>query len=257
VPIVTVLVAVAAAEAGATSSAGWGAFVGRQIGFGMMSGIAIGLAGAWLLHRQAARLQIEGVFRQLATVAIAAAAFATAGLLDGNGFIAAFVAGLAFGHVARDECSDVADFTEDEGELLTAITFITFGAVLVGPRLDELTWQIALYALASLTVVRILPTLVSMIGTGTYLETRLFIGWFGPRGLASILFALVVLEEHHTPATELIFTVAMWTVLVSVFAHGLSASPWAGRLAHRLQAGPDDMPEMAPMEEMPTRRQII
>jgi len=256
VPIVTVLIAVGAAEAGAVSNTGWGAFVGRQIGFGLLSGIAIGAGAAWLLHRQANQHQVEGVYRQLATIAIAAAAFSAASLLDGNGFIAAFVAGLAFGQVARDDCRDVADFTEDEGELLTAITFTTFGAALMGPLLDDLTWQIGLYAVASLTVVRMVPTLVAMIGTRTQFETRLFAGWFGPRGLASILFALVVLEEHHTPETELIFSVAMWTVLVSVFAHGLSASPWAGRLGRRLNEGPQDMPEMAPMIEMPTRRQL-
>jgi len=254
VPIVTVLIAISAAEAGGTSNAGMGIFVGRQIGFGLLSGVAIGAAGAWLLHYQASRGQIEGVFRQLATIAIAAAAFAAASLLDGNGFIAAFVAGIAFGQNAPEQCSDVSDFTEDEGELLTAITFITFGAVLIGPRLDELTWEIAVYAVASLTVVRMLPTLISMIGTGAHLETRLFAGWFGPRGLASILFALVVLEEHQTPATQQIFTVAMWTVLASVFAHGLTASPWTGRLARRLREAPEDIPERSPMAEMPTRR---
>ena len=177
-------------------------------------------------------------------------------MLDGNGFIAAFVAGLAFGHFAREECSDVIDFTEDESELLTAITFITFGAVLIGPRLGDLTWEIALYAAGSLTVVRMGPTLLSMIGTSGYLETRLFAGWFGPRGLATILLALIVLEGNHTDATEQIFAVAMWTVLASVFAHGLTASPWAGRLARRLREGPEDIPERAPVAEMPTRRQL-
>lgn len=256
VPVVTVLIAVAASEAGDTSNLGWGEFVGRQIGFGLLAGVAIGAVGAWMLHRQASRDQVEGVFRQLATIAIAAAAFAAASLLDGNGFIAAFVAGLSFGQVARADCEDVADFTQDEGELLTAITFVTFGAVLVGPHLDALNWQIALYAIASLTIVRMVPTLISMGGTGTLLETRLFAGWFGPRGLASILFALIVIEEHHTPATEQIFTVAMWTVLASVYLHGLTASPWTGRLAERLRAGPEDMPEKGPMGELATRRKI-
>ena len=254
VPIVTVLVAFAAAEAGATSNAGWGVFAVRQIGFGLLSGVVCGIVGAWLLHRRASQHQIEEVYRQLATIAVAAAAFATALLLEGNGFIAAFVAGLAFGYIAGDDCDDVADFTEDEGELLTAITFITFGAVLIGPLLGELTWQIALYAVASLTVIRIVPTVMSMAGTGSHLETRFFAGWFGPRGLASILFALTVLEEHRTDETELIFEVAMWTVLLSVFAHGVSAYPWAGRLARRIDQGPDDTPELAPMPDLSTRR---
>ena len=207
-----------------------------------------------MLRFQASRNQIEGVFRQLATIAVAAAAFSTASLLGGNGFIAAFIAGLAFGHWAREECKDVVDFTEDEGKLLTATTFITFGAVLIGPRLDELTWQIAVYAVLSLTVVRIIPTMLSLIGSGTSFETRLFAGWFGPRGLASILFALVVLEEHNTPETEQLFTVAMWTVLLSVFAHGITANPWTGGLARRLRKGPDDKAELAPIAGMATRK---
>ena len=253
-PVVTVLIAIAAAEVGATKDPGTTEFIVRQIGFGVLCGAAIGGVGAWLLGFQASRNQIEGVFRQLATIAVAAAAFSTASLLGGNGFIAAFIAGLAFGHLAREECKDVVDFTEDEGKLLTAITFITFGAVLIGPRLEELTWQIAVYAVLSLTVVRIIPTMLSLIGTGTSFETRLFAGWFGPRGLASILFALVVLEEHNAPQTEQLFTVAMWTVLLSVFAHGITANPWTGRLARRLREGPDDKAELAPIAGMATRK---
>ncbi len=256
VPVVTVLIAAAAAGGDTASDANWGEFVVRQIGFGLLAGVVVGTAGGWLLHERATRQEIDGVYRQLATIAIAAAAFAAAEILDGNGFVAAFVAGLAFGYVAREECADVADFTEDEGELLTAITFITFGAALAGPLLGDLTWQIAVYVFASLTAVRMVPTLLSMIGSGTYLETRLFTGWFGPRGLASILFALVVLEELDTTETDQIFTVAIWTVLVSVFAHGMTASPWAGRLARRLRDGSEDMPEMEPMVEMPTRRRM-
>jgi NhaP-type Na+/H+ or K+/H+ antiporter len=173
--------------------------------------------------------------------------------LDGNGFIAAFVAGLSFGHIARRQCTGVQDFTEDEGELLSAITFVLFGAVLVGPVLDNLTWQIALYVVLSLTVVRIVPVLLSLTGSGTFFETRLFLGWFGPRGLASILFALLVVEELDSDVGRTIFTVAAWTVLVSIFAHGLTANAWAGRLARRLNAEAEPMPEMEPVPELATR----
>jgi len=254
IPTVTVLLALAAVEADGISNSKVITFVARQIGFGLLAGVVIGLACGWLIYQRASKHQIEGVYRQLATIAVAASAFASASLLDGNGFIAAFVAGLAFGHIAPSQCKDVIDFTEDEGELLTAVTFLTFGAVLVGPLLGDLTWQIALYAVGSLTVVRMVPTALSMIGSGTQFETRPFAGWFGPRGLASILFALIVLEEHDTPGTEQVFTVVMWTVLLSVFAHGITASPWAGRLARRLKDGPADTAEVAPMTAMPSRR---
>lgn len=256
VPVVTVLLAIVAAEASETGFDVWGELVARQIGFGLLFGVGVGSAGGWLLHQRARAHEVEGVYRQLATIAVAVGAFSAAELLDGNGFIAAFVAGLAFGHVAREECSGVQDFTEDEGELLAAITFLVFGAVLVGPRLENLTWQIAVYAVASLTIVRMLPALIAMIGSGTLFETRLFAGWFGPRGLASILFALVVFEELDSPNIDTIVDIAFWTVLASIFAHGATASPWAGRLAARLESGDDDMPEMEPVHEHATRRRL-
>ncbi|WP_311198170.1 cation:proton antiporter [Ornithinimicrobium sp. INDO-MA30-4] len=228
-----------------------------QLGFGLTAGIIAGAGGGWLLHRRASAHQVEGVYRQLATIAMAAAAFAGAEVLGGNGFIAAFVAGLAFARVAANECKDVQDFTEDEAELLTAITFLIFGAVLAGPRLGNLTWEIALYGVLSLTLVRIVPVVISMIGSGTRYETRVFFGWFGPRGLASILFALVAFEDLHNSTGELIMDIAVWTVLFSIFAHGMTASPWAGRLGRKLESGPADMAEMEEVPELPTRRGMM
>ncbi|MGA8208927.1 MAG: cation:proton antiporter [Nocardioidaceae bacterium] len=254
VPIVTITLAVSASEAGGTG--GWGEFVVRQIGFGLLLGVGMGAVGGRLLHLRAVAGRVEGIYRQLATIAIAAGAYASAELLGGNGFIAVFTAGLAFGHLAREQCSGVQDFTEDEGELLNAITFIVFGAVLAGPALEAVSWQILGYVTLSLTVVRMAPVVLALAGTRTLVETRLFAGWFGPRGLASILFALIVLEQLDSTQTDVIFDCAIWTVLVSVFAHGLTASPWATRLAKRLSAAPGTQPELAPAPEMPTRRRL-
>ncbi len=254
VPIVTITLALSASAAG--DSGGWGEFVVRQIGFGLLFGVGMGALGGLLLHRRAVADRVEGVYRQLATVAIAAGAFAAAEVLEGNGFIAAFTAGLAFGHLAREQCGGIQDFTEDEGELLTAITFIVFGAVLAGPALEAVSWQVLGYAALSLTIVRMGPVVLALIGTRTLVETRFFAGWFGPRGLASILFALLVLEQLESPQTDLLFDTAIWTVLISVFAHGLTASPWAARLAARLDSAPDTQPELAPAPEMPTRRRL-
>ena len=153
VPLVTVLLAAVAAE-GVGGAGDWVGLAAQQVGFGVLAGLLAGVVGGRLLDSRAAAGAVEGIYRQLATLAVAAAAYALAGLLDGNGFIAAFTAGLAFGQVARSQCTDVQDFTEDEGELLSALTFLIFGAVLVGPVLDELTWPIAAYVVASLTVVR-------------------------------------------------------------------------------------------------------
>lgn len=255
VPIVTVFLAIAATETGAAAG-NWGLFATRQIGFGILAGVVVGVLGGWLLHRFASAGFVDGIYRQLATIAIAAAAFTSAGVVGGNGFIAAFVAGLAFSHVARDQCKNVQDFTEDEGELLGSITFLVFGAVLAAPVLGSLTWQIALYVVLSLTVVRMLPVLIALARSRTRFETRLFIGWFGPRGLASILFALLVFDQLSGAVADTVFSVAVWTILVSVFAHGITASPWTSRLARRLEDAPASALEMVAVDEMPTRRRL-
>ncbi len=254
VPVVTVCLAWAAVETDAGGLGEWGALVAQQVGFGVLAGLVAGVGGALALERRSQAGHVEGVYRQLGTVAIAVVAFAFASVLDGNGFIAAFTAGLAFGQIARDHCRGIQDFTEDEGELLTVLTFTVFGAALAGPLLGDLTWRVALYAVLSLTVVRVVAVLVALWRSGMLLETRLFAGWFGPRGLASILFALLVFEELQGPAADEVFLVATWTVLLSVYAHGLTASPWASRLGRRIAGGSQAMPERAPVAELPTRR---
>ncbi len=256
VPVVTVLIAVVVAE-GAGQPGDWFQLAAREVGFGVAAGLLAGIVGGKLLDARIAAQAVEGIYRQLAAISIAVAAYSSASLLEGNGFIAAFTAGLAFGRVARPHCQGVQDFTEDEGELLTGLTFVTFGAVLVAPELDELTWEIAAYVAVSLTVVRMVPVLLAMVGSHTLWETRFFIGWFGPRGLASILFAVLVLEEVGGDVGEGVFRVAAWTVLVSVYAHGLTAAGWAGRLAGRLKSVDRAQAEMGPAPELPTRRGMV
>ncbi len=254
VPVVTVLLALSAAEADVTGAGAWGEFVARQLGFGLAMGVLAGAGGGWLLQRRAASGAVAGTYRQLAVLAVAAGAFGGAEVFGGNGFIASFVAGLAFARVATSHCADVQDFTEDEGELLTSLTFLIFGAALAAPRITDLTWQIGLYAVASLTVVRGVPVLLALARSGTLLETRLFVGWFGPRGLASILFALLVSQELEGAGADTILDIAVWTVLLSILAHGLSASWWAGRLGDRLAERRDSAAEHVPMPELPIRR---
>lgn len=255
VPVVTVLLALSVAEAEVAGAGAWGEFVARQLGFGLTVGVLAGAAGGWLLHRRVAAGEVEETYRQLAALAVAAGAFAGAETLGGNGFIAAFVAGLTFARVATAECADVREFTEDEGELLTVLTFLVFGAALAAPRLTNFTWEIGFYAVASLTVLRVVPVLIALAGSGTLLQTRLFLGWFGPRGLASILFALLVSQELGGAGADTILDITVWTVLLSIFAHGLSASWWAGRLGNRL-AGRHTMAEHVQVPEMPTRRDL-
>ncbi len=255
-PVVTVLLALAVAEEDPGGVQDWLTFAAQQVGVGVVAGVVAGAGAGWLLERASTSGRVEGLYRQLGTIAIVVGAFAAAELGGGNGFIAAFVAGLAFGAVAREHCRGIQDFTEDEGELLSVITFTVFGALIVAPFLDELTWAVAAYVVASLVVLRVVAVLVAMAGSGTLWETRIFVGWFGPRGLASILFGLLVFDEVEGTGARQVVLVVMWTVLVSVFVHGATASPWTARLSRRIAEREEPMPETEMVTELPTRRRL-
>jgi NhaP-type Na+/H+ or K+/H+ antiporter len=225
VPLLLVALATASGPGG---SAGPGQLLAEEIGYGALAGIAAGLfAGAVLVAADRRRL-IDAEWLQIMPVAAAAAAFGLALGLGGSGFIAAFVAGLVFGLVARERTGDAMAFTEETGLLLDAVTFLVFGAVLLGPALEELTWQLALYAVLSLTLVRMVPVALSLAGTRARAPTVAFMGWFGPRGLASIVFAVVVEDSSQTHSAT-ILAAAYLTVGLSVLAHGLSAAPLVER----------------------------
>jgi sodium/hydrogen antiporter len=152
----------------------------EEIGFGVAAGVAAGALGAWPLRRFARRGWMEGTWRQITAVATALLAYAAAAALGGSGFIAAFVAGIAFRLVAADLAKEATFLAEQSGELLDAITFLLFGALLLGPALGELDWRVGLYAVASLTLVRMLPVALAMVGAGMRRFTVVFLGWFGP-----------------------------------------------------------------------------
>ncbi len=258
VPVITILVGIAATEEGVESSNSWARFIAEQVGYGLVIGIVVGCLGGVALDYCAGRGWVEGALRQLATLAVAAGAFAAATAAGGNGFVAAFVAGMAFGVLAGEACESAADFTEDEGQLLALLTFLFYGALLLGPRLDHLSVGIAVYAVASLTVIRMVPVAVAMIGVGLERPTIGYLGWFGPRGLASILFGLFVVEEVELAGSETILDVVTWTVFASIVAHGLTAVPIAERYGSWFESmmkpaeglGPIEAAEMMPEAEV-------
>ncbi len=253
-PVVTVFLALAAAAGEVDRPDSWAAFAVAQIGLGVIMGAAAGYTGGRLIDRFATRGWVDGAFRQIATLAVAVGAFALAETVGGNGFVAAFSAGIAYGAAARDHCQGAYDFAEDEGELLALLTFLIFGAAIAGPALGSLGWQIGLYAIISLFIARPLPAMLSLVGSGLKLPTMAYVGWFGPRGLASILFGLFVLEEADLPHGEELLLVVTWTVLASVFLHGLSSHPLTRRYADWFaEHGHADMEEAVEVEEMPTR----
>jgi NhaP-type Na+/H+ or K+/H+ antiporter len=248
-PIVLIMVALTASSEGLEGVAPYWVGFAVRIGLGAIAGVLVGVIGGWLLRRLDAARAVTSIYRRLIVVALAVASFVTAELVTGNGFISAFVAGLSFGTVARDQCPQVHDFAEREGELLAMLTFTMFGAVIAGPLLGNIDWRIVVYAVLSLVAVRMLAVALSMIGSGVRSETVLFFGWFGPRGLASILFALLVVEKLGTAQAEKIMLVAGVTVLLSAYAHGLTAAPWARGFARRAETMRPDAPERMPMTE--------
>jgi NhaP-type Na+/H+ or K+/H+ antiporter len=256
-PVIAILTAFAASDTGLESTSHWVEFVSRQIGLGVLFGVVVGAAGGLALDYFVERGWVEGALRQIGTLAVAVGAFAAAEIVEGNGFVAAFVAGLAFGYVAKDHCGTAADFTEDQGQLLALLTFLFFGALLVGPRIDELTFQIAVYTLLSLTAIRMIPVAISLIGMRLEAPTIGYLSWFGPRGLASILFGLFVVENAELAGSETILAVVTWTVLASVVVHGLTAVPFTRRYVAWWQSmTPDEvasMPEGKEVEEMRPR----
>ena len=144
--------------------------------------------------------------------------------LGGNGFIAAFTGGLAFA-AAGGQAAKLVPFVEETGALLSLLVWLMFGVVAVMPALQDLTWQTVAYAVLSLTVIRMLPVAVALTGARLGRPAVLFVGWFGPRGLASVVFGLLALEDLAGSAAKPVTTVIAFTVLLSVLAHGLSAEP--------------------------------
>lgn len=248
-PAVTLFVAISVAEAEAEPASFWVRFIAEQIGYGVATGIAVGLIGGWLLLRADRAGWVTGIDGQLAAFAQVALAFVLAHEVGGNSFIAAFVAGMTFRFVGGDTAEYKTEYAEDSGQLFASITFVVFGNALLGPALDELTVPIAALVVAMLTVVRIVPIAVSLAGTGLRTPTVAFLGWFGPRGLASILFVFTVIEETDQEIDGEIFVVVAWTVLASVVLHGVTASWGARRYGEWFAAHRTTVHDDAPMSE--------
>jgi NhaP-type Na+/H+ or K+/H+ antiporter len=242
VPLFFVVLAVAQAE---QTEAGWRdavRLVLEELGYGALAGVGAGAAAAAVVVLGVRRGSIAPSWLQVVPLAGAALAFGLAQPIGGSGFIAAWVGGAFFGGLRRREGGDVSYLIDEAGALLAAVTFIVFGAVLLVPAVESAAWEAVLYALLSLTLIRMVPVGLAMIGTGARRPTIAFLGWFGPRGLASIVFALLLVEEGGLPNDEIILVVTFVTVGVSVFAHGVSAAPLARRYSDWLEAHPARTP---------------
>ncbi len=203
-----------------------------QIILGPLFGIAFG----WIIARAMDAAQKRDLMPESAGgVAFLSAAFAAyigSEVIGGNGFISAFVAGMIFGNTYRHDIHFIGEFMEGVGQLLTMLAFLIFGALLLPDGLEHIGWRPVVLALLFLTVVRILPIWLSLLGSGLELREKLFLGWFGPRGLASILFTLIMLDEFDFPGEQELLACVSMTVFLSIILHGVSASPlskWIGR----------------------------
>ncbi len=234
-PIILVLLSISAATQHSYALLDWIRLVSSQIILGPIVGVGVGYLGGKIIDLGGDKGWITHTFQDLSTLALALFAFALAELVGGNGFISSFCAGIAIGNTSRNVCNCLYDFGEAEGQLLVLLTFLVFGAILVPTALTHMNWQLAIYIGLSLTVIRMLPVALSLAGAKLRIPSILFLGWFGPRGLASILFGLLIVEKSELVAKESVLEVIVATVLASIFLHGLTAAPGAKLYADWLE----------------------
>jgi NhaP-type Na+/H+ or K+/H+ antiporter len=229
-----VSVALAGAATGGEVAGHGPAAAAAELAVGLLVGVAAGGAGGLLVNAARRRGWVADGFAGPAVLGLAVCAYASAVALHGNGFIAAFVGGLAFGTAGGPRGEPLVPFVEETGALVSLLVWLAFGAVAVAPAVEGLNWQIVLYAVLSLTVIRMVPVAAALAGARLDRDTIALVGWFGPRGLASVVFALLALEELGSPAADHAVAVITITVLLSVVAHGATADPLATRYAQHL-----------------------
>ena len=249
VPLLLIALAAAEVESSQETTGGAVQLVVEQIGYGVVGGVAGGAAAAAVLLTAGRRGWIDGAWLQVVPLAGAAASYGLALGLGGSGFIAAFVGGGVYGFLRRRFAGEIEQLLDELGGLLDAVTFLIFGAVLLLPAIETIDGTGVVYAVLSLTVIRMLPVAISMLGTGARWPTLGFLGWFGPRGLASIVFAAIVVEEADLPHTNVIVSTTLVAVALSVLAHGVSASPLVRRYVAWYESHPR---ERAPAMESVT-----
>ena len=240
VPLFFIVIAIAQAEAGELSASAAIRLVVEEIGFGLLGGIVAGSLAALVVVLAGRRRFVDGLWLQIVPLAAAVLAYTLADGMGGSGFIAAFAGGMVFGGLRRRHGGEVGYLIEELGGVLSATTFIVFGAIMLGPAIGGFSPTIALYAVLSLTLVRIFPVAVAMLGTGARRPTVAFLGWFGPRGLASIVFAVILIEEGGVPHENLLVTTIVLTIGLSILIHGLTAAPLANRYAAWFESHPKD-----------------
>lgn len=251
-PAVLLFAALAGVASDATQASDWIQFGIMQVTLGPIVGCIAGYLGARSLDAAIERDWMNMSFQGISILTLAVLTYVVAELVGGNGFIAAFVGGMVFGNSIRHPCTFLFEFMETEGQLLMLITFLIFGAAMLPDGIAQLSPVVLGYAILSLTVIRMIPIVLSLMGTGLSIWSKLFLGWFGPRGLASILFVLLILEESRVPHRDEILAITVVTVALSVLLHGISAAPLA-KLYGGLVGRMGECEELQPTTELPLR----
>jgi len=229
-----VSVALAGAATGGQAAGHGPAKALTELAVGIVIGVVVGGVGGVLVNAARQRGWAAEGFAGSAVLGLAVCAYAFSVAVDGNGFIAAFIGGLAFGTTGGRRGEPLMPFVEETGALVSLLVWLSFGAVALVPAMEAVTWKMVLYAILSLTVVRMVPVAVALIGARLGWATVTLVAWFGPRGLASVVFALLALEELGNPVAGRAVAVIAITVVLSVVIHGATAEPLAIRYAKRL-----------------------
>lgn len=233
-PVVMLAIAGVASAEGIAEAEGVGGAL-LELAVGAAIGVAVGLGGGWLLRRARRSHWAAEDFTGIAVLALALLSYTAAVSLHGNGFVAAFCGGLAFGAAAGRRGPTELVFLEQASGLVSLLVWTAFGAVAIPIMAERIDLPMVMYAVLSLTLVRMVPVALASIGSGLDRNTILFVGWFGPRGLASLVFALIALEELGAGADDAVAVIGL-SVFLSVLAHGLTAAPLATRYGHAATA---------------------
>jgi len=235
VPILLALIALELASEETIGSGEIARLFASELGLGVLVGVTTATSGAFAFALAVKRGWANPVWEQMTTVALAIACFAIAQSVHASGYIAAFSGGLMFGYLAHNHTHALVHAAEGIAEVLALLTWFLFGYAVLAQVFGMMSWTVILYAILSLTIVRMLPIYISMTGSGETPQTKLFLGWFGPRGLASIVFAIIVID-HDLPNAELMGLIVICTVVFSLFAHGVTGthlSKWIARQERR------------------------
>ncbi len=234
VPVLFFFLALAVGDTESSRAAGLMAQLTAQaIGIGVLIGVLGGFLGSQLLRHCSNLKWVTGSWVQIPVIALALLCFSVAQWLEGSGFIACFVAGLIFGSTAKKDKRLFLDAAEGIGDSMALVTWFIFGVAAVGLTWQYLDWRVFVYALLSLTVIRIIPVCIAVVGLKLRWDTRLFMGWFGPRGLASIVFVVLV-QDEMLPHSGILFATVTWTILLSILLHGLTANPMSKAYGARI-----------------------